>query len=174
MLYNTKKIKKIGVIWMLKCQINTKELETVLKKLDVIRPNKNKLKILETIKLEVKEDNIKLITTDLENELKATITDYKIEHPGVIAIDNIKNILKSFKYFNAPYTEIVENENEIILLNNKKSIKIVKMDAKEYPQNIEFDTVKEALNNTPDQDNYICCWDNYEIITESEILNQTL
>lgn len=121
---------------MLKCKINTKKLENALKKLEVIRPTKSDLKILENIKLETSNNKVILTTMDLKNQLEIYITDAYIEHPGTILLSNIKNLMKSFKYFKDAHTTIELHSDKIIIFNGQKSINMKPLDITEYPKNI--------------------------------------
>lgn len=141
---------------MLKCKINTKQLENALRKLEVIRPNIPDLKILENIKLETVENKIILTSTNLKDELQIYITDVAIEYPGVILLNNIKNLMKSFKYFKAIYTNIELHNSSIIITNDNKTVEIKSLDITEFPKNINIGLIEnEYKYNTKDLYNRI-------------------
>lgn len=128
---------------MLKCKVNTKQFQESLKKLEVVIPNKTKLPILEGIKLSITNNSIQLATTDLENYVTATINDFNAEMQGSTVITNIKEIMKSFKFMKESYTEIEVNNNDIIIINGNRNIKMKCENVDEYPS--EF-TVGELEN----------------------------
>lgn len=123
---------------MLKCKVNTKQFQESLKKLEVVIPNKTKLPILEGVKLSITGNTIQLAATDLENYVTATINDFDVEVQGSTVITNIKEIMKSFKFMKESYTEIEVKNNEIIITNGNRNIKMKCEDAEEYP--LEFTT----------------------------------
>ncbi len=129
---------------MLKCKVNTREFQESLKKLEVVIPNKTKLPILEGVKLYVTDNTIQLTATDLENYVTADISDFNVERQGSTVITNIKEIMKSFKFMNEPLTEIEVNNNEIIITNGNRNIKMKCEDVEEYPLGFMVDDIDNS------------------------------
>lgn len=128
---------------MLKCKVNTRQFQESLKKLEVVIPNKTKLPILEGVKLSITDNAIQLTATDLENYVTATIDDFNTEGQGLTVITNTKEIMKSFKFMKESYTEIEVKNDDIIITNGNRNIKMKCEDVEEYP--LEF-TVSDIEN----------------------------
>lgn len=134
---------------MLKCRVNTSQFQEALKKLEVVRPNKSQLKILENIVMTSCDGIVRLIATDLENYVIATITDSHVESHENIVVTNVKGIMKSFKFMNEVYTEIEANNRDITITNGSRKIKVLTMDYGEYPTEPQLETIdNEYTYNT--------------------------
>lgn len=123
--------------------VNTKEFQEVLKKLENIIDNKSKLEIIKSIKLEAENNKITLTATDLKNYAIGTIDADVIVH-GEAILPDVKEIIKSFKFMKDVITTIeLENDN-LIITNGKKNIKLETQDAEDYPKPFNI----ENVNNT--------------------------
>ena len=133
----------------MKIKVNTKELETAIKKLDLVRPNVNKyVPILETIKVEVDYNSIKLIATDIEKELEISLIDFEAIETGTGILTNIANIKKSFKYLKDHYTEIEIDNSKFSLKNAAKEIKNTTQESDLFPNSIKFEAEAEYTYRT--------------------------
>lgn len=135
---------------MLKCKVNTKELQEGLKKLDAIRPNNHRFEVVTSIKIESANNNqIELTSTDLQNYLIITL-DAEVITPGKALINNVKNVMKSFKYFKNTYTTIEIKDNDIIIGNDKKEIKTITNPVEDFPKNPQTNIINKYTYNTKD------------------------
>lgn len=128
---------------MLKVNVNTKDLEDVLKKLEVIIPNKADNALLKSIKMKVFEnDKLKLTSNseDLSNVINATL---KVDATGSgsLVLLELKDIMKSFKFFKEVRTQINQLDNKHVeIVNGDKKINIPVIDVDLFPvlENLEF------------------------------------
>lgn len=122
---------------MLKLTVNTKELETVLKKLEVIIPNKPKLEILAGIKLVATSEGVlKLTSSDLENTIVSTL-DVNVDNEGELVLTGMKDIMKSIKFFTEWQTKLEQIKNDLVIRNGDKKILVPILDIKEFPNVID-------------------------------------
>lgn len=129
---------------MLKCKVNTREFQEAITKLEVIIDSKSKIDILKTIKLSITDDKLQLTATDLENHVVATIVDFQTNTKGSIAITNIKEIMKSFKFMKEYYTEIEVKDNEIIITNGNRNIKMKPESAEDFPEVFNIGNIENS------------------------------
>lgn len=129
----------------MKAKVLTKTLQEVIKKVSKLKV-KSSLPILNNTLLIAKNGQLTLINSDLEIALKISITDCEIEEEGLIVI-NPKDLNL--------ITKIKENyitiENDKII-TDKKNLKIVTLDAEEYPKlqecsNSKWTTSKDDIKH---------------------------
>lgn len=117
---------------MLNVMVNTKQLEDSLKKLEVIIPKKPKMKGLKCIRLEV-TDKVKLVSTDLKNIMIGELEDVIIESEGEILLSDIKDLMRSFKFFTEYQTRLEETKNTLKITNGDKVIEIMLYNLELFP-----------------------------------------
>lgn len=120
---------------MLKCKVNTRDFQETIKKLEKIIDYKTKVDIIRGIKLSVDDDGVKLIATDMDNEVVGIITDFDNQNvePGDTVILNIKKFIKLFKHMKEPYTTIKTHDNLIVVQNGDRKIEVIAGDVKDFP-----------------------------------------
>lgn len=129
---------------MLNIKVFTGELEDALKKVEILIPNKPKMEILNGVKLEVnKYDQLVIFSTDLENNIKVKLTP-EIISKGSIVLSSIKDITKSIKFFTEKYTNLIQNDRNLEIINGDKRINVPLFETKEYPE--EFKNNKGEVN----------------------------
>lgn len=124
---------------MLKCKVNTRDFQETIKKLEKIIDYKAEKEAIKGIKLSVDDDGVKLIATDMDNEVEGVIADFDNRDidPGEIVIINIKKFIKFFKYMNEPYTTIKTHDNLIIIENGDRKIEVVAENADDFPDRVK-------------------------------------
>lgn len=118
---------------MLKCKVSTRQFQEGLKKLNQYKVNKD-LQSLQGIKLNITDDRVQLMRTDLANYITITIEDVVIIEPASIIINNPKEIEKSFKYMKDTYTEINIDKDTITIKNGGKSLKLKGSSSDDFPK----------------------------------------
>lgn len=126
---------------MLDLIVNTKELEDTLKKIEAIIPKKPEIKILNGVKIEIKDNVLSLEATDLKNTVYAKMQAEEFEE-GNVVLSSIKDIVKSFKFFIECKTRLTQVDNSTIkIINGEKTIKLRLLDTEAFPalKKPEFD-----------------------------------
>ena len=120
---------------MLKLIVNTRELESSLKKLEVIIPNKPEIEILAGIKLSATDDGVlKLTSSDLKNTIVTTL-DVNLLSKGDLVLTGLKDIMKSIKFFTEFNTEFTQISDKMLeIRNGDKKLKLQISDIRDYPE----------------------------------------
>ena len=118
---------------MLKCKVSTKQFQGALKKLNQYKIDKD-LQSLQGVKLDITDNKVQLMRTDLKNYITITLDDVKIIKTDSIIINNPKEIEKSFKYMKDTYTEIYVDKDIITIKNGGKSLKLKGSSSDDFPK----------------------------------------
>jgi len=134
----------------MKFTINSDELSAVVKRFTTIIPAKTTLPILETIKFDVGDGELKLTGTDQRVWLTQSIKIYEQNSEGGVLIhaDRLKQLLSTFK--NAFLTFNVEDNNDILIRSGTGKYWLKGLPIDDYFVDVDLDKEFEFLAEIPD------------------------